>query len=380
MHKTKKPSGERLRRKADAMSIDRRRFTQWLAASAILGSSRMAGASDPAPGPAEVGEPQRLRVAAIQMTPTLGDVEANLAQAEKLIREAVSRGAEWVLLPEMFTSAAAFHESMITAIRPIDGPPARLLQNMARESGTVLGGSFLANDGSRVFNSFLLALPDGTTLRHDKDFPTYWETCYYEGGKDDGVLSTPVGPAGVALCWEMVRSGTAKRLSGKVRILLAGSTWWTLPDEAGGDHPLRAVNLSMLQQTPPRLARMLGVPVVHASHAGRFQGFESPELPDVPYESRYLGETMITDSAGNQLARLGLEDGPGVITADISVSADPKPTEAIPDRFWIPEEMPRAWKDAWDRWFPRGEDYYRTVTLPYLETGEIEEYVPPYLR
>ena len=125
---------------------------------------------------------------------------------------------------------------------------------------------------------------------------------------------------------------------------------------------------------------MLGVPVVHASHAGRFQGFESPELPDVPYESRYLGETMITDSAGNQLARLGLEDGPGVITADISVSADPKPTEAIPDRFWIPEEMPRAWKDAWDRWFPRGEDYYRTVTLPYLETGEIEEYVPPYLR
>jgi hypothetical protein len=42
--------------------------------------------------------------------------------------------------------------------------------------------------------------------------------------------------------------------------------------------------------------------------------------------------------------------------------------------------MPQEWKDAWHRWFPRGEDYYKTVTLPYVETGELEEYIPPYLR
>jgi len=269
---------------------------------------------------------------------------------------------------------------MVKASRPLDGAPAKLLENTARELGVVVGGSFLAQDGNRVLNTFLLVLPDGTTFRHDKDFPTYWETCYYEGGNDDGVLQTPLGAVGVALCWEMVRSGTARRLSGKVQMLLAGSTWWTLPEEAGADHPLRRVNLKILRESPPRLARMLGVPVVHASHAGPFQGFDSPELPDVPYNSVYLGETMITDTTGELLARLGRDDGAGVITADISLPTDPKSAERIPDRFWLPEEMPGEWKDSWERWFPRGEDYYRTVTLPYLKTGEIEEYVPPYLR
>lgn len=244
----------------------------------------------------------------------------------------------------------------------------------------VVGGSFLADDGGRAFNTFLLASPDGTSYRHDKDFPTYWETCYYKKGSDDGVLSTPVGPVGVALCWEMVRSGTARRLLGKVRLLLAGSTWWTLPEEAGPDHPLRAANLAMLKASPPRLARMLGIPVVHASHAGPFEGFSSPELPDVPYRSVYLEETLITAAHGRLLGRMRMQDGAGVITANIDLPGRATPSEAIPERFWLPEQMPQEWKDAWDRWFARGEDYYKTVTQPYLATGELEEDVPPDLR
>ncbi len=361
------------------LPIGRRRFTQWLAASLLLGGHR-AHATAQKDAREDVTPAEKLKVAAIQMAPKLADVESNLAQAENLMREAIRRGAEWILLPEAFTSAAAFHEDMVRAVRPLDGAPARLLEGMAREAGVVAGGSFFARDGDHVYNSFLLVFPDGTKFRHDKDYPTYWETCYSEKGSDDGVLSTPVGPVGVALCWEMVRSGTAARLSGKVRMLLTGSTWWTLPDDASADHPLRAVNLNMLRESPPRLARMLGVPVVHASHAGPFQGFDSPELPDVPYRSVYLGETMITDATGKLIARMGIGDGAGVITADIVLPADPMPSEAIPDRFWLPKQMPQEWKDAWDRWFPRGDDYYRTVTLPYLETGRLEEYVPPYLR
>ena len=265
--------------------IGRRRFAQWLAASLALSGSRsselLAAMSED--GPVHAASPRKLRVAAVQMSPKLGDVEANLAQAEQLVREAIRQGAECIVLPELFTTAAAYHEDMIRAIRPLSGAPAQFLADSAREAGVALGGSFLAADGlaadgGRVHNSFLLAFPDGTTYRHDKDFPTYWETCYYQGGQDDGVLQTALGPVGVALCWEMVRSDTAKRLSGKVGLLLAGSTWWTLPNDAPADHPLRAVNLAMLKESPPRLARMLGVPVVHASHAGPFAGFDSPEL------------------------------------------------------------------------------------------------------
>lgn len=330
--------------------------------------------------PAQSAEPATIKAAAVQMAPKLGDADANLAQAERLAREAIAAGADWIVLPEMFTSAAAFHPDMLTAIRPIDGAPARLLQDLARRNRVTIGGSFLARDGDDVYNAFLLALPDGSLRRHDKDFPTYWETCYYVGGNDDGVLETPIGPVGVALCWEMVRAGTVQRLAGKVRLLLAGSTWWTLSDDAPGDHPLRALNRRMLQETPPRMARLLGVPVIHGSHAGPFSGYDSPELPDVPYDSRYLGGTMIVAATGEVLARRSLEDGPGCVTAELRIAEAASPSEPLPDHFWLPEEMPPEWQDAWERWFPRGEDYYRTITLPYLATGELPEYLPPYMR
>lgn len=351
--------------------LTRRRFLQQLVAGMAAGFHRLPGA---------VAATRHIRAAAIQMTPKLGDVEANLAQAEQLLDQAISQGAEWVILPEMFTSAAAFHEDMIRAIRPVDGAPAQLLRDKAIQHKVTVGGSFLAADGEKVHNRFLLFLPDGSSYRHDKDQPTYWESCYYQDGGDDGVLHTPVGDVGVALCWEMIRSRTAARMLGKIQLLLAGSTWWTLPDEADADHPYRKVNIDMLRQAPARLSRMLGVPVIHASHAGPFSGFDSPELPDVPYDSVYLGETMICDARGNKLARRSMEEGAGVVMAEIDVPLTPSPVEPIPGRFWLPEQMPQEWKDAWTRWLPRGRDYYRTITLPYLASGKLEEYVPPYLR
>lgn len=349
--------------------VNRRRFLQYLATGMAMGVAGLADAKT-----------RRIRAAAIQMTPRLGDVEANLAQAAQLIDEAIRHGAEWIMLPEMFTSAAAFHGDMITAIRPIDGAPARLLRDKATRQHVAIGGSFLAQEGDKVNNSFLLFLPDGSRYRHDKDQPTYWEACYYQDGGDDGVLHTPAGYIGVALCWEMIRSRTARRLRGRIQLLLAGSTWWTLPDKADADHPYRKANLEMLQQAPPRLARLLGVPVIHASHAGPFAGYDSPELPDVDYQSVYLGETMICDARGNILARRSMQEGAGVVMAEIDIPDTPQPTASIPDRFWLPEQMPQEWKDAWTRWLPRGADYYQTVTLPYLASGELEEYVPPYMR
>ncbi|RCX26512.1 carbon-nitrogen hydrolase family protein [Thioalbus denitrificans] len=355
--------------------ISRRGFTRWLAGGLLAGACpelALAGAVKPAP-------PVRLRAAAIQMTPKLADVEANLAQAEQLVRAARQQGAEWIILPEMFTTAAAFHPDMLAAIRPVDGAPARLLQRLARELDAVVGGSFLARHGDSVHNTFLLVFPDGSAQRHDKDYPTYWENCYYRGGEDDGVLETPLGDVGSALCWELIRTGTARRLLGRVRLVVGGSCWWTLPDGDNGDSPFRAANLAMARTAAPRLARMLGVPVVHGAHAGPFNGFYSPELPDVAYDSTYLGEAMIVDARGDVLARRPAADGAGVVVADVDLPAAAAPLEPVPDRFWIPEEMPEPWKASWERWFGKGGHYYAAVTEPFLRTGEVNEYVPEYL-
>ncbi len=125
---------------------------------------------------------------------------------------------------------------------------------------------------------------------------------------------------------------------------------------------------------------MLGIPVIHGSHAGPFSGYWSPDLPDVPYDSTYLGEAVVVDASGNILARRTLEEGPGVACAEITLAAEPAPSEPIPESFWIREEMPEPWKASWTRWLDTGSHYYRTVTKPFLDTGEIREYVPEFMQ
>ncbi len=362
-------------------SFSRRRFNKWLAAGLLMCGTRVnAQAATGKNSAAPAMSPTRLNVAAIQMAPRLGDAQSNMNQAEQLIRKAMQQGAQWIILPEMFTSAAAFHPDMLKAIQPIDGAPLKMLKELSREGNVVIGGSFLAQRTQGVFNTFVLVFPDGQVVQHDKDFPTYWENCYYKGGSDDGVMSTPIGPVGSVLCWEFIRSQTAKRLLNKVNLVVGGSCWWTLPDEADPDSPRRAANLTMLKQAAPRMAKMLGVPVVHGSHAGNFEGFFSPELPDVPYNSAFLGEAMIVDAQGKVLARRSQKSGEGVVTAEVELINKSVPSETIPDSFWIPAEMPDDWKESWTRWFEKGADYYEMVTAPYLETGMIPEYVPEYLR
>ena len=107
------------------------------------------------------------------MSAELGDVESNLAKAERLVRVAFARRATWVILTEFFSSGMAFHPRMADAVRAVDGSPAKLLRDLARAGNATVGGSFLAWRDGNVYNSFVLALPDGTTRQHDKDYPTF---------------------------------------------------------------------------------------------------------------------------------------------------------------------------------------------------------------
>lgn len=360
--------------------MTRRKFVSWLAASPMIAGHRIASGAD-AKSNATIGKyaPITLRAAAIQMAPVLGDVDANMRQAESLVLKAAKLGAQWIVLPEFFTSAAAFHPGMLKTIHPVDGAPSQLLQRLATENKVVVGGSFLAKRGEDVYNTFVLAFPDGHTVRHDKDLPTLWENCYYIGGHDDGVLDSPAGPIGAALCWEFIRTRTAKRLAGRVRMVLGGSTWWTLPDDNDPASPLWAVNLRMMREAIPDMARILGVPIVHAAHAGRFEAYFSPDIPDVPYNSSYLGEAMIVDANGKVLARRAKEEGAGVVVAEVTLPATPLPGKPIPKRFWIPEDMPQPWHESWERWLAKGAHYYKAVTRPYIKTGVANDYIPEFL-
>lgn len=325
-------------------------------------------------------QPQDIQVAAIQMQATLANVSANLEQAEKLITQAQKKGANWIILPEFFSSAMAFHPDMLSAIQGIDGAPAQMLKRLAMQGDTHIGGSFLAERDGHVYNSFLLLSPEGDTQQHDKDQPSYWENCFYQGGSDTGILETELGKVGAALCWELIRTQTMRRLKNNVRLVLSGSCWWTLSDDIDKAHPLHQTNIKLLQQAPVNCARTLGVPVIHASHTGKFNGLFSPELPDIPYNSHYLGETMIVDSTGVILAKRSAQQGPGIVISKLKLPSHASPSTKIPERFWMPNNMPDAWKASWERWLESGPHYYENVTKPYLQTGKLNEYIPKYME
>ncbi len=299
-----------------------------------------------------------MRVAAVQMTAELGAVDKNIRTARRLTEAAFSQGAQMIILPEFFTSAMGFHPVMNTVAEGPNGPALKMMRELAETFGGIIGGSLITISGKDAHNTFYLVFPDGQLFRHRKDRPTMWENCYYRGGTDDGLFKTPIGNVGAVLCWEFVRTQTARRLVQRTDLVVGGSCWWSLPEKRLPffSDSVRDRNLTIMRETPARFARLVGCPVVHAAHAGNFRG-KTPLLPGFAYKSYFLGETQIVDGKGKVLARMSRSDGEGHIMADITFGRR-TPSENIPDGFWIPD-LPVPIRLAW--WYQNlhGKVYYR---------------------
>jgi predicted amidohydrolase len=278
-----------------------------------------------------------VKVAAVQLEPRLADVAANLEMCERLADEAAAAGAEWILLPEFFTTGMGFLDELpAAALRP-DGEATALLSDLARRHGATVGGSFICRDADgEARNAFFLALPDGRIAgRHDKDIPTMWENATYVGGSDDGVIQAGEVTVGAAVCWEFMRTQTARRLRGRVDLVVGGSCWWSLPHGLPrvGVEKLEEANERQATSVAPAMARYVGAPVVHAAHCGDFECRTMPPSP-FPYRGHFEGGASIADARGRVLAFRDRRDGPGLAVADVEPGRV-EPELPVPDRFWL---------------------------------------------
>lgn len=277
-----------------------------------------------------------MRVAAVQLEVVLGDVTTNLDACEQLALAAAADGAEAIALPEFFTTGAAFLPSVAEAALAPDGAATAMLSRVARDASVLIGGSFLCRDpDGEVRNAFLLAGPDGVLGRHDKDLPTMWENALYVGGSDDGVITTPALSVGAAVCWEFMRSQTARRLRGRVDLVLGGSNWWSVPPWPPRAYTLRAErrNAELASRAPAVFGRYVGAPVVHAAISGPVE-CPVPEFPFLTYRGNFEGGAHIADASGRVLARRDSSAGSGYVVADVDARRSPPPDE-IPERFWL---------------------------------------------
>jgi len=113
-----------------------------------------------------------MKAAAVQMVSGIG-LQANLARAGALLREAARQGAELAVLPEYFCLLGR-HDGDKLAIReqPGAGPIQDFLAETARNLGLwIVGGTLplATGTGERAFNSSLVYAPTGECVtRYDK--------------------------------------------------------------------------------------------------------------------------------------------------------------------------------------------------------------------
>lgn len=296
--------------------------------------------------------------AAVQLEASLADVAANLAVCERLGDEAGRAGARIIALPEFFSTGIGFTPALADAALPPDGAATQLLTRLARRHGALVGGSFLCRDADgHVRNAYLLAGPTGIIGRHDKDFPTMWENAFYVGGDDDGIIDVDGYQVGAAVCWELMRTGTVRRLQGRVDLLMTGSGWWSIPrwrprtvfDRLEHNNRLTA------RAAAASFSRYVGAPCVHAAHAGNLE-CSMPWLP-MTYRGHFEGSTLITAASGEIVAERRAEEGEGVVLGEITVGRH-DPSLAARDGFWLHKRglLPSAvWH--YQRW--HGRPWYR---------------------
>lgn len=104
------------------------------------------------------------RVAAIQMNAGL-DKESNLQTAERLVRDAAARGAELIVLPELFSAYGSLAE-VVRQAEPIPGPSSTRLSALARELQVVLCAGSICESAAegKGYNTSLLFDRDGWLL------------------------------------------------------------------------------------------------------------------------------------------------------------------------------------------------------------------------
>jgi deaminated glutathione amidase len=185
------------------------------------------------------------RIAAVQMA-SGADKAANLATAERLVRQAVERGAELVGLPENVAWMGP-ETGRTAAAEPLDGPSLARFAALARTHRIhLLAGSVLETGapGGRLYNTSVLFGPSGERLAVYRkmhlfdvevgDGQTYRESAAVAPGTEVVCAETPLGSIGLSVCYDLRFPELYRALSARGAVLLTVPSAFTLM--TGKDH------------------------------------------------------------------------------------------------------------------------------------------------
>jgi N-carbamoylputrescine amidase len=264
--------------------------------------------------PPGITAPERVaRIGLVQLACT-DDLARNVANAERLVREAAAQGARLVLLPELFEYLywpQLETEELFALAHPVeDHPFLGRFQALAAELNVVLPVSFFERAGQAHFNSLMMIDAGGTALglyrkSHIPDGPGYEEKYYFNPG-DTGFRAwrTAIGTVGVGICWDQWFPECARAMA------LQGAELLLYPTAIGSE-PVASGGLDtrdMWQRAMQGHAVSNAMYVAAANRVGQEK------------EAVFYGSSFVADPTGEKIAEAD-RDAETVVLADLHLDA-----------------------------------------------------------
>ncbi|XP_075509652.1 omega-amidase, chloroplastic-like isoform X1 [Primulina tabacum] len=171
----------------------------------------------PAAIPLSIPPITKFKIALCQLSVT-ADKELNIAHAREVIEEAAGKGAQLILLPEIWNSPYS-NDSFPVYAEDIDAggnasPSTTMLSQLSLTLQiTIVGGSIPERSGDRLYNACCVFGTDGKLkAKHRKihlfdiDIPgqmTFKESKTLTAGETPTIVDTDVGRIGIGICYDI---------------------------------------------------------------------------------------------------------------------------------------------------------------------------------
>lgn len=244
---------------------------------------------------------RKVTVGSIQMAMSWNK-EETLSKAEKLVREAAKKGAQIILLPELFETPYFCQEKnydyyqLATTLE--DNPAILRFKPIAKELDIVLPISFYEIDGNSLFNTVALIDTNGEVMgiyrkTHIPDDHFYQEKFYFTPG-DTGfkVWQTKYGNIGVGICWDQWFPESARCMA------LLGAELLFYPTAIGSEPVLECDSMPHWRRCMQGHAASNIMPLIASNRIGEEKVFPSKENNYQESSLNFYGSSFIADETG----------------------------------------------------------------------------------
>lgn len=264
---------------------------------------------------------RNVKVAAVQMS-CQAVVDENIKKAEKLIEEAAERGANIILLPELFERQYFCQErryDYYSFAKPVsENDAVQHFKGVAKELGVVLPISFYERDVNVLYNSVAVIDADGSVLgvyrkTHIPDDHYYQEKFYFTPGNTGfKVWDTRFGCIGVGICWDQWFPETARAMA------VMGADLLFYPTAIGAEPILETDSMPHWRRTMQGHAAANFTPVIAANRYGTESVEPSEENGGQRSALKFYGSSFITDEVGEVTVQAEC-DGDCVLTREFDL-------------------------------------------------------------